>query len=525
MIDRSSTLQIWSNIMDRIEKDNKNLDVKVTFNRSNLLDFAQNHYERCLQNGVTWNGMPPYPPAISIYLNVTDHAKPILGHQIRNAFQTALVLGRYERLAKIKVAGLTADEAMATGKKKLRVIKLTEVNFRSIAETSREFERYITSVRSEDTAVNDELRRDDYVVGRRAKQNYLGNPAPNFNLPTITREQRSMSPLMRDFMTTKEIMKTSETSVSPMNLSISPLSIDMNSWPLSITSLPPFLRDIVKFDKLHGSDAIWTCTPTGDTPIEKIPLTIAGRPVVIPVEYHYPVLATSIPPQDPHPHVIDCSNPISEDDINEIFDTFEHALGFYLLINDMLQIIIPDDFDYEYALSHQPISFGQLRVSYVRQSSASLVPTADRSTDATTSITRSTPNLSALATRPVSPSKLVQSPSSGDTLISTQTATSTKSKQESRNMMRLALGSMIQARVHKSKSSERFQGKIGLMTRVEDRLHLVVSSHVLTQALSAAKSDAFPGPNWTDDLTVIASNGSREASIPFHSSFHTTAAL
>ncbi|CAI6335269.1 unnamed protein product [Periconia digitata] len=151
-IDLTSTRQMWTNIMKRLEKDNKETDVKVLFDEESLLEFAQTHFEKCKKEGVTWNG-----------------------RQIRNAFQTALALGHYDRLSKIKEAGLTVEEAMASGKKKWRSVKLTKANFQKVARTSKEFEEYIAAVRGQDdkNAIDDELRRDDYDAERpKARKSY-----------------------------------------------------------------------------------------------------------------------------------------------------------------------------------------------------------------------------------------------------------------------------------------------------------------------------------------------------------------
>ena len=97
------------------------------------------------------------------------------GRQIRNAFQTALALGHYERLAKIREAGMTPEEAMKTGKKKWRTVKLTKANFANIAKTAREFEQYIETLRGSDSqnARESELRYDEFDPERpRARKQY-----------------------------------------------------------------------------------------------------------------------------------------------------------------------------------------------------------------------------------------------------------------------------------------------------------------------------------------------------------------
>lgn len=151
-VDLDSTKKQWTNILNRIEAENKTADVKVIFDKELLLEFAQRHFEQCERMGVTWNG-----------------------RQIRNAFQTALALGHYERIGKIREAGMTLEQAMKTGKKKWRTIKLTKANFANIAKTAKEFEQYIEMLRGNDSqnARESELRYDEYDPERpRARKQY-----------------------------------------------------------------------------------------------------------------------------------------------------------------------------------------------------------------------------------------------------------------------------------------------------------------------------------------------------------------
>ncbi|KAJ4360728.1 uncharacterized protein N0V89_001295 [Didymosphaeria variabile] len=140
-IDLESTKTMWRNIMNRLEIDNKSTAIRIVFDKDALLDFATRHFEKCTQAGVTWNG-----------------------RQIRNAFQTAIALGHYERVAKIRAEGMTPEEALATGKKKWNTVKLTKANFQKIARTASDFEEYIEKLRGNDstTARDLELRDDDY---------------------------------------------------------------------------------------------------------------------------------------------------------------------------------------------------------------------------------------------------------------------------------------------------------------------------------------------------------------------------
>lgn len=112
-----------------------------------------------------------------------------------------------------------------------------------------------------------------------------------------------------------------------------------------------------------------TCSLSTDL----VPITIDDVPVVIPVETRYPLRAPLNPPPDPHPKFIVPSDYLPDETIREIFSVYDRALGFYLLINGQLQIIVPDDFNYDEALSHRPRELGGLHVSYILES---VVPTA-----------------------------------------------------------------------------------------------------------------------------------------------------
>ncbi|ORY18242.1 hypothetical protein BCR34DRAFT_596465 [Clohesyomyces aquaticus] len=140
-IDLESTRQMWSNIMNRVEQDNASAEIKVKFEREALLEYAKKHFVEAERTGNTWNG-----------------------RQIRNAFQTALALGHYERLKKIRESGMTVEEAVASGKKKWMTVKLTKANFTNIARTAKEFEEYIEELRGKDSemARQNEWRLDGY---------------------------------------------------------------------------------------------------------------------------------------------------------------------------------------------------------------------------------------------------------------------------------------------------------------------------------------------------------------------------
>ncbi len=140
-IDLQSTKQMWGNIMRRLETENARAEIRVAFDQSKLLAFAEQHYKRRQASGSTWNG-----------------------RQIRNAFQTALALGHADRHAALSEAGKTAEWAAASGKKRWTTVKLTAKNFGRIARVTTEFEDYIVALRGRDSdaAREAEVRDDDY---------------------------------------------------------------------------------------------------------------------------------------------------------------------------------------------------------------------------------------------------------------------------------------------------------------------------------------------------------------------------
>ncbi|KAF7553379.1 hypothetical protein G7Z17_g3653 [Cylindrodendrum hubeiense] len=125
------------------------------------------------------------------------------------------------------------------------------------------------------------------------------------------------------------------------------------SVSVKLSELSEEARDDLELDDLGDRGVFWTFTP-GETPEEQIPLVVDGYPVVIPVRYQYPLIAIASPPPDPHPHIISTTDYLPDGVISEIFATFTEAIGFYLLINGYLQIIVPEDFDYESSLSKLP---------------------------------------------------------------------------------------------------------------------------------------------------------------------------
>ena len=183
-----------------------------------------------------------------------------------------------------------------------------------------------------------------------------------------------------------------ETKRSPPDDAVTPPSTELTSTPQE-SAEAAVLEILDKDDRMHVREdqineelredlrfegSCWTCTPpdvSADGHME-IPLTIDGFPVVIPVRHHYPLLPLLLPPPDPHFKAISPTAGVSDELVAKIFEVFTEALGFYILINGYLQVIVPDDFVYETGLARLPAEFGRLTVSLI-SCSESLCPTAD----------------------------------------------------------------------------------------------------------------------------------------------------
>lgn len=148
-LDLPSTRSIWENLLNVISRDNETQAIKVEFDKDDLLSFAETHFQEHEADKTTWNG-----------------------RQIRNAFQTAIALGRTDRIKMLKKKCLTEEEAEKKGRKgkeKYLKIHLTRKNFMKIAQTANEFEEYMVNVRGSDIGVarNDLVRNDEFVPGAR----------------------------------------------------------------------------------------------------------------------------------------------------------------------------------------------------------------------------------------------------------------------------------------------------------------------------------------------------------------------
>lgn len=126
------TMEIWGKLLDRIKMDNETAPVKVKFRRHELIRFAKDHYKEHETTESTWNG-----------------------RQIRNAFQTAIALGQFDRLQKTDA---NKEDKSAS------FIKLRVENFRNIADTASDFDSYMDSFMKTgaDRAYEGQFRNDYY---------------------------------------------------------------------------------------------------------------------------------------------------------------------------------------------------------------------------------------------------------------------------------------------------------------------------------------------------------------------------
>lgn len=269
-----------------------------------------------------------------------------------------------------------------------------------------------------------------------------------------------------------------------------------DGWKEVRTKLPEAWMWDVDYHSVHSASArdlgCWTCTPTEPDDPRNFPLTIAGAPVIIPVEYQWPPIAGVNPPPDPRPSApIDCSSKISLETIRDIFLTFDGTVGFYVLLNGLLQLIVPEDFDTAWASSHLPHKYGGLRVSYILQTvEPTMLPTKTETMKTKSSQSSQSTRLSSMF-----------GSSRNSTISLSQT---------------LQLNDFIEARSKSSHRKDKFAGRIGLKVTNGGDPFLIMSSHVITEAILAksniasmfsrrGRSDRLD-TNWNDHVEIWAGN-------------------
>lgn len=263
------------------------------------------------------------------------------------------------------------------------------------------------------------------------------------------------------------------------------------------TQLPEDLQNDIEFNDRGHALSTWTCTPSNQIPSDEIPLLVNGHPVVVLVEYKYPLTAMFSPPPDPHPLFISPADQLSDEDIHHIFSTFPECIGFYLLVNGFLQIIMPDDFDYEEGVPAFPIEFGGLKVSLIPET---VLPTAGQTSAS-----------SPAATTASTSTRFERMFGQG----SAQSSVAGSAARPSANATGISVGSTIRAIVPGSKSKQRFEGKIGVAVTPRDdnsKKYVTIPTHLLTDAVLASKTMSLDSETWRKDVKVCIASNSVEVS-------------
>ncbi|KAF3807244.1 hypothetical protein GCG54_00008699 [Colletotrichum gloeosporioides] len=149
-IDAAGTRRIWENILNKIDADNADKTIKVRFKKSELLEWAENHFDEVKDkksdglSTATWNG-----------------------RQIRNAFQTAIAIASFERVNYLKEKNVSEEEALTKKSKKYRTIELKSKHFATVSKVVGEFEDYLVKCRGDDAdrASKSSWRKDSHEPG------------------------------------------------------------------------------------------------------------------------------------------------------------------------------------------------------------------------------------------------------------------------------------------------------------------------------------------------------------------------
>jgi hypothetical protein len=270
------------------------------------------------------------------------------------------------------------------------------------------------------------------------------------------------------------------------------------------SQLPEDLQaDMELNEKGQGEFSTWTCTPSIHIPSEQIPLRVDDHPVVLPVEYKYPLTGMLSPPPDPHPLFISPQASLSDQDVHHIFSTFPTCLGFYLLVNGFLQVIMPDEFDYEQGLQSLPCEFGGLKVSLVPET---VCPTAgELSVSSPTTTTTSTRTAFERIFGQSAPQTDVAGPARTEGPLANAPA----------NAVGVSVGCTVRAVVSGSKSKQRFEGKTGVaISPLDDnsKKFITIPTHLLTDAVLASKTTNLDSDTWRTDVKVCVASNSVEVS-------------
>ncbi|KAK4677739.1 hypothetical protein QC764_301436 [Podospora pseudoanserina] len=243
---------------------------------------------------------------------------------------------------------------------------------------------------------------------------------------------------------------------------------------LSLQQLPDALQEDLEPSKKDPDNAYWTCT-TPDTVTDpdsgSVPLSVDKVPVVIPVRFHHPLLPLMSQPPDPHSIVISPIRPLANETVEEILNLLTHAIGFYHLINHQLQVIVPEDFDYQEELHKYPAEFGGFKVNFIRES---FYPTADRAESTPVHLTGDLQQL----------------------------------QSDASHLQRTNLPQPM----CESKSKDRLEGKLEVLVIPEadqTKIYITVSTDTLAMTAVTAKSGAAT-PDWASNIQIASAKHGHE---------------
>ncbi|KAL4863402.1 P-loop containing nucleoside triphosphate hydrolase protein [Aspergillus spectabilis] len=133
-LDLASTRQIWENNLETTKENLRKQNLRLMYEKDEILSFAEEHFKRLCKSKKrlrTWNG-----------------------RQIRNAFQTAVAIAKYETS---RVANATPN-----------LVILSDKQFKTVAEMAENFDTYLNTLHNgkndADLAKGAQLRVDDYVT-------------------------------------------------------------------------------------------------------------------------------------------------------------------------------------------------------------------------------------------------------------------------------------------------------------------------------------------------------------------------
>ncbi|ORY09144.1 hypothetical protein BCR34DRAFT_382202 [Clohesyomyces aquaticus] len=248
--------------------------------------------------------------------------------------------------------------------------------------------------------------------------------------------------------------------------------IDEKNWKALLPELDEALQSVIEFSRPARGPSCWTVRAHPGIDTVKLPLSIAGLPVIVPVRTRYPAMGGVGHLPDPGSmELVDPSQPLTDDFVDGVFKEYREAKGFFLLLNGMLQILVAPDFDRESALSELPTRFHGLHVSYI---TINMHPASLESPSATLAMSKAAP----AATMSSVPK------------IGFNTGLKPFSA------FHLRTGSTIEARA-KAHNRTRQNAKVGLKTRLwqePSKTFLTMPTHVLLHALKRKKFLGLFGP-------------------------------